>query len=644
MSNNILSIGLSGLNAAQWGLTTTGNNISNAATPGYTLEKVSYTESSGQYTASGYLGNGVQTAAVTRSYSQYLTTQVNNTTSSSSAATANYTMISQLNNLVGDPTKGISSAIGSYFSGMQTVANDASSTSARQSLISSAQTLADQFNSAGEQYDQLRQSVNTQLSSAVTQINSYTKQIADLNQQISAATAGGQSPNQLMDQRDQAVTNLSSMIGVSVVQQNGNYNVFVGNGQPLVVGNSATSLQTVNSPSDPSELTVAFASKDGSTQTAANTQYLDSTALQGGTVGGLIDFRTNTLDPAQAKLGAIATSFAAQVNGQNALGIDLNGKAGGDLFTAGSPAVYANARNKGSGSVAATFTDATQPPTSDWTVSYDGSSYNVTDTSGKAIGSITPPATDGTFSGLQISVSGSMQKGDSFTIQPTRSSLDNFGLSTTSGSAVAAASPAVTSSATANSGSGSITSAAISSGYSLPTDIALTYNSTAGGFTSNVAVTVGSNNYAAGATIPYDSSKGLTVSSNGISATITGKPSNSDVFNISANKGGTSDGSNATAMSNLVSAKSLSGGTDTLTSAYANYVNDIGNQTNQLKATSTSQTALLNQATTAQQSVQGVNLNEEAANLMQYQQLYQANSKVIQIASSLFQTILGALN
>jgi flagellar hook-associated protein 1 len=644
MSNNIFSIGLSGLNAAQWGLTTTGNNISNAATPGYVLEKTTFAESTGQSTSAGYIGSGVQTAAVTRQYSQYLTTQVNNTTSSSSAASTYYTMSAQLNNLVGDPTSGISSGISSYFSGLQSVANNASSTSARQSLISNAQTLADQINAAGQQYDQMRQSVNTQLTSAATQINNYSKQIADLNQQISAATAGGQSPNQLMDQRDQAITNLSSMIGVSVVQQNGNYNVFIGNGQPLVVGNTQYGVQTATSPTDPSELTLAFTPRDSSTQTAANTQYLSSADMSGGTVGGLIDFRTNMLDPAQAQLGAIATSFAAQVNGQNALGIDLNGKTGGDLFTAGSPAVYANVRNKGTGTVSASFTDGTQPPTSDWTVSYDGSSYSVTDTSGKSIGSITPPATDGTFSGLKISVSGSMQAGDSFTIQPTRASLDNFGLATTSGSAIAAASPAVTSGATANTGSATITSATATKGYSLPTDIALTYNSASGGFTSNVAVTVGGTSYAVGQNIPYDSSKGMTVSSNGISATITGKPSNSDVFNIAANKGGTSDGSNATAMSNLVSAKTMSGGTDTLTSAYANYVNQIGNQTNQMKSTSTAQTALLSQATTAQASVQGVNLNEEAANLMQYQQLYQANSKVIQIASTLFQTILGALN
>ena len=273
MSNNIFSIGVSGLNAAQWGLTTTGQNISNASTPGYSLEKVEYQEASGQYTNAGYLGNGVQSVTVSRSYSQYLTTQLNNTQSTSSAANTYYTLISQLNNLVGDPTKGIGAGISSYFSGMQSVANAAGTTSARQVLVSSAQTLADQITTAGSQYDQLRQSVNTQLTSAVTQINSYTQQIADLNKQINIASAQGQPPNQLLDQRDLAVQNLSSMVGVQVMQTDGNYNVFIGNGQPLVVGGTQYGLQAVTSASDPSELSIAFKSADGSTQTPAQINY-----------------------------------------------------------------------------------------------------------------------------------------------------------------------------------------------------------------------------------------------------------------------------------------------------------------------------------------------------------------------------------
>ncbi|SAK99373.1 flagellar hook-associated protein FlgK [Caballeronia temeraria] len=647
MSNNIFSIGLSGLNAAQWGLTTTGQNISNAATPGYTLEKVSYQESPGQYTGSGYLGNGVQTATVTRQYSQYLTTQVNNTQASSSAANTYYSLISQLNNLVGDPTTGIAQGITNYFSGLQSVANSASSTAARQSLMSSAQTLADQINSAGQQYDQLRQNVNTQLTSAVSQINSYSQQIADLNKQINIASAGGQQPNQLLDQRDQLVTNLSSMIGVQVVQSDGNYNVFIGNGQPLVVGNTQYGLQTAPSPSDPSELTIAYKSSNGATQTAANMQYLDSSALTGGTVGGLIDFRSQTLDPAQAQLGAIATSFANQLNGQNALGVDLNGQAGGKLFATTDPTVVANARNKGTGMPTATIPDGTQPPANDFTVTYDGSKYTVTDpASGQTLGTIDPATeTNKTINGLNIDVSSlsGVQKGDSFTIQPTRAALDSFRLTTSNGAAIAAASPAVTSAGSTNTGTASISSATVTSN-TMTSGINLKYSSTAGGFTADVPVTVGTTTYAANTTIPYDASKGLTVSAMGVSATISGTPKDSDTFTIAQNKGGTSDGSNALAMSNLVSAKSLNGGSDTLTSSYSSYINNIGNQTNQLKATSTAQSSLLTQATSAQQSVQGVNLNEEAANLIQYQQLYQANSKVIQTAATLFQSLLGMFN
>jgi flagellar hook-associated protein 1 len=491
MSNNIFSIGLSGLNAAQWGLTTTGQNISNAATPGYTLEKVSYQESSGQYTGSGYLGNGVQTATVTRQWSQYLTTQVNNTTSSSSAASTNYSMISQLNNLVGDPTKGIATGIGNYFTGLQTVANSASSTSARQSLMSNAQTLADQINAAGQQYDQLRQSVNTQLTNAASQINSYTQQIADLNKQISIASSGGQQPNQLLDQRDQAVAGLSSLIGVQVVQQDGNYNVFVGNGQSLVVGGNQYGVQAVNSPSDPSEMTLAFTGSNSTAQTPQSTQYLDSTALQGGVVGGLIDFRSQTLDPAQAKLGGIAVSFARQLNGQNAIGVDLNGKAGGDLFTTGTPVTIADARNKGTGTVSVSFASGAEPPTSDYTLTYNGSSFNVTDASGNSYDPVTPPAT---FQGMSITATTGLAAGDKFTIQPTRSSLDNFGLATTNPNAIAAASPAISSAGTSNTGSAAISSATLTqAGATVPTNIQLTYNATTKSFSSNVALTVGRN-------------------------------------------------------------------------------------------------------------------------------------------------------
>lgn len=650
---SLFDIGVSGLNAAQWGLTTTGQNISNAATPGYTQEKPVYQEAPGQYTTSGYLGSGVQTATVARSYSSFLTTALNAAQSNSSSLNTYYSMLSQLNNLVGDPTTGIGAGMTSYFTSLQSVANSPATTSTRQSLMSSGQSLVNQMTAAAANYNQLRSGVNQSLTNAVTQINSYTSQIATLNGQIAAASAQGQPPNQLLDARDQAVSNLSQLTNVQVTTVDGAYNVSIGTGQPLVNGTTAYQLQTVTSTSDPSELSIAYASPNGSPQTPAQTQYLPDSTFGGGTVGGLLSFRSQSLDPAQAQLGSLATSFAAQLNQQNSLGVDLNGNPGTALFSTGSPTVYTNSRNTGTAPVSVSIANPTQPTNGNYTLSYDGTNYTLTDrASGAVLGTLAPTSTatgaaSGTIAGLNISVtSGVMKAGDSFTIEPTSGALSAFSLATTNPTAIAAASPAVASAGASNAGTANISAATVTAGYSIPATMTLTYNSTAQQLTSNLPVTLPSGTVVpAGTPFAYNPAQGLTISNGtNVSATISGTPANGDTFTISANKGGSSDGSNALAMANLGTAKSLNGGTDSLTSAYANYVNQIGNETNNLQSSSTSATAVLTQATSAQQSVSGVNLNEEAANLIQYQQLYQANSKVIQTASTLFSTLLGIFN
>ncbi|WP_233803912.1 flagellar hook-associated protein FlgK [Paraburkholderia sp. HP33-1] len=661
MSSTLFDIGLSGLNAAQWGLTVTGNNISNVSTAGYTLETPVYSESSGTYTGSGYMPMGVSTDTVKRQYSQYLTTELNNAQSSSSSLSTYNTMITQLNNLVGSPTSGISTAISSFFTGLQNVANSASSVSTRQTAISDAQTLANEINQAGQQYDQLRSSVNTQLSSTVTQINTYTAQIASLNTQITQASSQGQPPNQLLDERDQAVSNLSQLVGVSVVQDNGSYSLFMSNGQPLVLAGNSFNLGTATSTSDPSELSVQYLGQAGSTATQTP-QTLSDTSVSGGTLGGLLQFRSQTLDPAEAQLGAIATSFAAQVNNQNELGLTLNGTAGGALFTVGSPTVYASPKNTGNATLSASFADATQPTTGNYTLSYNGTAYTLTDNqTGNIVGSATNLTNP--IDGLQFSVaSGTMKAGDSFSVQPTSGALDNFALTTTSPSAIAAAAPVLASASTSNTGSMTVTQGTVSAGYSAPTSTStITYTSGTGltGFPVGSVVTVAgspSTSYTistATTAVPYSASSGATLTitnpsnsasagvMNNVSITLSGTPANGDSFTIGPNTGATNDGRNAQLLSNLTSATVLSGGTATLTGAYANYVNSIGNQTSQIQASATAQSTLVTQITSAQQSVSGVNTNEEAANLLQYQQLYQANSKVIQTAETLFQTLLG---
>ncbi|MDN7409339.1 flagellar hook-associated protein FlgK [Burkholderia vietnamiensis] len=655
MSNTFMNLGVSGLNAALWGLTTTGQNISNAATPGYSVERPVYAEESGQYTASGYLPQGVNTVTVQRQYSQYLSDQLNAAQSQGGAQSTWYSLVAQLNNYVGSPTAGISTAITNYFTGLQNVANNASDPSVRQTAISNAQILADQLKATGQQYDALRQSVNTQLTSTVSQINTYTAQIAQLNQQIGAASSQGQPPNQLLDQRDLAVSNLSSLAGVQVVRNDSGYSVFLAGGQPLVVADKSYQLAAVASSSDPSELTVVPQGIAGANPKTPD-QSLPDASLSGGTLGGLLAFRRQTLDPAQAQLGALATSFAAQVNAQNALGVDLSGNPGGSLFAVAPATVFANQGNTGNAALSVSFTNPAQPTTGDYTLSFDGTNYTLADrASGSVIGQSTSmPASLG---GLQLSFSsGAMNAGDQFTVLPTRGALTGFGLATTSGAAIAAASPVVASASTTNIGTGKIVSNGVSSGYQIPAT-KLTYdaatNSLSGfpvGTTVTIAGTPPTSVTIANPTdsVPYNASQGakMTMSGtlNGVTVTLSGAPSDGDSFSIGPYAGGTSDGANALALSQLVTAKSLGGGTTTLTGAYANYVNAIGNTASQLKSSSAAQTSLVGQITSAQQSVSGVNQNEEAANLMQYQQLYQANAKVIQTAQTLFQTVLGLFN
>ncbi|EUC21341.1 flagellar hook-associated protein FlgK [Paraburkholderia hospita] len=654
MSSNLFSIGLSGLNAAQWGLTTTGQNISNQATPGYSVERPVYSESSGQYTGSGYLGSGVSTTTIQRQYSQYLTTELNNAQSQSGSLNTYYNLIAQLNNMVGNPTSGISSAVTSYFTGMQNVANDASNPAMRQSAISNAQSLANQINAAGDQYDQLRTSVNSQIGDTVKQINTYSAQIAQLNSQIQSLSAQGQPPNQLLDQRDLAVSNLSQLVGVQVVQGDSGYSVFMGNGQPLVVADKSFNLTTVTSPSDPTETAVAYAGLASQAGTTTPQILPDSVQL-GGQIGGLMTFRSQTLDPAEAQLGAIATSFAAQVNAQNSLGIDLNGNKGGALFTVGNPTIFANLKNTGGATLGASLSNPSQPVSGDYTLSYDGSNYTLTNRdTGQVVGqaaNLTNP-----IGGMQFSMTGTMNAGDSFTVEPTRGALNGFGLTTSDGAAIAASSPVLVSKGTSNTGTSSVTQGTVSAGYTLPsTTTTLTYDSTTGsisGFPVGSTVTINGtpptsyNITAATPNVPYNPAMGASMTITGstinnVSLQITGAPANGDTFTIAPNPAGGKDGRNAQAISNLVTTKSMGNGTLTLTDSYANYVNDIGNQTNQIQASSKSQTSLVTQITTAQQAISGVNINEEAANLLQYQQLYQANSKVIQTAQTLFQTILG---
>lgn len=641
MATNILSIGQSALAAAQVGISTTGHNIANASTPGYSRQVVVQGAALAQNFGYGYVGQGVDVKTIQRIYSDFQAAQVRSTQTAKSGLDSYYAQITQVNNMFADSTSGLSPTLQSFFSGIQNLASNPSSGAARQTALSSANALASTFQSMGSQLDQMNQSVNTQVTSSVATINSLATQIAQLNSNIALAQGSGQPPNDLLDQRDQLVLDLSKQIKTSVVpQDDGKYNIFIGNGQSLVVGSQAYALTTAASPTDPSRIVPAY-------DTQGKTVLLDGSALTGGQLGGLLDFRNQTLDPAKNALGRVAIGLATTFNAQHRLGLDQNGNLGGDFFTVGTPTVTANTGNLGSGVATASISDVNALTTSDYRLQYDGTNYTVTRVSdGKATTFASFPQT---IDGVSFNLTGTPAAGDNFLIKPTATGATAFGVNISDPSLIAAAAPIVTSATTSNTGTGVISAGSVSSAYlasPLTAPVTLTYASGTNeltGFPAAQPVTVTSNGttttFAAGAPVTY--TPGATISFGGVSFTLSGTPANADTFTVGPNTGGVGDNRNALLLGALQTANTLANGTASYQGAFSQMVATIGSKTNEINVTSTAEGQTLSNLVAAQQSTSGVNLDEEATNLLRYQQAYQAAGKVMQVASQLFSVLLS---
>ncbi len=460
MTNSMMSVGVSGLQAAQTALLTTNHNISNAMTPGYNRQQVIQNSNIPFANSHGFLGRGVHISTVQRVYSQYLDSQSLQAQAQSSQLDSHYNEIKQIDNLLADTTSGLTPALHNFFNAVQDMASNPSSIPSRQAVLSNAEALVARFQSMDQRLSEIREGVNSQITSNVTEINSLAQQIAGLNANIQTMEgyANGQPANDLLDQRDALIRNLSQFVNVSVVQQNnGHYNVFIGNGQSLVVGSSAMALKAVPSSGDPQRLTVAMDLNNGEV-------LLPEHQLQGGSLGGLLTFRSESLDSIQNGFNQLALGFAQTFNAQHVQGKDLLGGAGGDFFVVTDP-------NRAADSIRVAINDPAKIAAAD----------------------------------------------------------------------------------------------------------------SAGGVTNN---------------------------------------------------------QNALLLAGLQTKNTLQGGTASYQSVYASLVSQVGNKTRELEVTSKAQESLLTQTDQARQSLSGVNLEEEAANLLRYQQMFQASSKVIEVSNSLFDSLL----
>ncbi|CAJ0785768.1 hypothetical protein LMG7141_01688 [Ralstonia condita] len=644
MSSSLLNIGATGLRVADINLQVTGNNIANANTPGYSRQEAVQTENIPLYAGVGYLGQGANVTTVKRIYDQFLTAQVQNGQAATSAADQLNSLLSGLSKYVSDSNSGLSSALTSFFNGADGLASNPSSTTARQVFLNGASGLQSRFNSIAGQLNALSGQVNTQVQTQISSVNGTAQQIAALNDQIAKAEAStGQPANDLRDQRDQLVQTLNQSIKASVVQTgDGQYNIYVGNGQALVQGNQSYQLTAVPSEYDPTQLSVGYKSPAG-------TVTIDDSQLGGGALGGLMDFRRNTLIPAQNSLGRLAAAVSADVNTQNKLGMDANGNLGTDLFSVAGPSVAASSNNTGSATLTASITNANAGQGYDYQVKYQGGAYTISHyPDGSASQTVTSWPT--IIDGVTLNLSGTMNSGDSFLVRPTADAAATMQTLTTDYHDVAAATPVVLTQGSNNTGSAAVSSLSVNSTYAsspLTSPISLTYSSAVGGslsgFPSTVTVTAnGTSTTYTGGTAPY--TQGATYVFNGVQMTLSGTPGNGDTFTISANTANSTDNGNASALASLRNATLLDGGTASIGTAWNSLVTQVGVQANTAGTNLTSQKALLASSTSQQQSVSGVNLDDEAMNLMKYQQAYQAAAKVMQTANSLFDSLLSIAN
>ncbi|WP_449506617.1 flagellar hook-associated protein FlgK [Enterobacter hormaechei] len=543
--SSLINSAMSGLSAAQSALNTVSNNISSYNVAGYTRQTTILGASNSTLTGGGWVGNGVYVSGVQREYDAFITNQLRAAQNQSSGLTTRYQQMSKIDDVLSDTTNSLSANLQDFFKSLQTLVSNAEDPAARQTVLGKADGLVNQFKTNDQYLRDQDSQVNTAISTSVDQINNYAKQIANLNDQISRLTGvgAGASPNELLDQRDQLVSELNKIVGVDVtVQDSGTYNISIANGYTLVQGSNASQLAAVKSSADPARTTIAYV------DAAAGNVEISEKQITTGSLGGLLTFRSQDLDQARNTLNQMALAFADAMNTQHQAGFDANGDAGGKLFDFGSPAVLSNGKNTGSASVTATMTDSTKVQATNYKVEYNGTDWTITRLSDNTSFTAMPDASGNlSFDGLNVNISGSANNKDSFIVKPVNDVIVNM-------------------------------------------DVAIS-----------------------------DESK---------------------LAMASAQGSGESDNTNGQKLLDLQSAK-LVGGNKTFNDAYAALVSTVGSTTASLKTSSETKVNVVTQLTKQQQSISGVNLDEEYGNLQRYQQYYLANAQVLQTASTLFDALIN---
>ncbi|WP_025132253.1 flagellar hook-associated protein FlgK [Pseudomonas sp. PH1b] len=682
---SLLNIGMSGLSASQTSLMTTGNNIANADTAGYSRQQtVQGTKAANQF-GNVFIGTGTTLADVRRVYNSFLDAQLRTATSLNSDVAAYQGQISPVDQLLSDSGTGMTGALTKFFASVQNLNAKPTDEASRQLLLSDTQALSNRFNSVSSQLNQQNTNINGNLANMADQVNKLANTVAQLNQKISElSTNGNGMPNDLLDARNETVRQLSTFIGVQVSERGSSVDLYLGSGQPLVMGNTANTLEVVQGKNDPTRSAL---------QLNRGTSTVDITNVTtGGEIGGLLRYRSEVLDPAMNELGRVALVIADQMNSQMAQGIDKNGNFGGNLFNdinsaqmVSQRSIASTSNSAGSGNFDVTIKDTGKLSTSDYTVTFSSATdYSVKRSDGTDMGSFSTTASPApVIDGFSLNLNGTAGAGDSFKITPTRNAATTIQTEMTDAKRLALAAPLK-----AELGAGIKSSLSISAQPSLavPIDnydaaarlemqtaiknsgpVKVVFNAVSGGSQSYDYFDAKGNKMGSGSIVPGQSNtlnlqvnmldaSGNPVTDGGtppvnktftVQMTIAGAPNSGDSMSISVNGAGSSDNRNGLALAGLQTKQTVDTGSAskgiTLVDAYGKLIENVGAKASQAKLDTAANGTILANAKGARDSLSGVDLDEETGNLVKFQQYYTASSQIIKAAQETFSTLINSL-
>jgi len=673
--SGLLNVGTRALMANQVALQTAGNNIANVNTPGYSRQSVVLQTAPGQYTGGGYIGSGVDIQTIERNYSAFLTRQSALAGATASADSTRADQLKQLESIFAGGSTGLGAAVSDMLNSFSDVANAPTDLTARTVALSRVDETAARMRSASKSLDDLQQGVSQTLSQDVSAVNGLAQSIANVNQQIARAQGSGQPPNDLLDQRDQLVRDLNQYVQTtSIPASDGTLGIFLAGSQALVLGTTVSPVLIVKDDfGDPLKSKLAI-NQSGQSIT------LDENALGGGKVSGLLRFQNSDLNEGRNLLGRLTLAVSTSMNDQHKLGLDLNGNIGGNLFTPTTfgaknilqPLAPAMLNSATAGNLTLAISDTSKFAASDYEVNFasttngtvtrrsDGVSTAFTFTPGTgatggtfafqnpATGLNDLPAIDGLVLGAVTT--SAPNAGDRFLLKPFSTSASTISSAFSTPSALAVASPVAASASSANTGTLAITNLAAQTVASLIGDTyRIKFNVAAGMTTYDIVDTTTTPATTVSAAQPFVSGQSITYApvtvpaTPGWSLTLSGAAANGDTFTIQPQPAAyrNLNAGNANAMMALRDKPMFDGAA--LTDGYAGLIAQVGVRAQGANYAATVSSSIATNLESARTGVSGVNLDEEAAKLLQFQQAYQASAKLIQASQNMFDTLIKSL-